>query len=106
MRVRTSTKKAASALLEKANDKKYGRKIKLDELVEIALTFVTAEHIKVLQENSMTNEDRKEILRQRYIASRGPISRDEFTGFMMSAAFMEFLAQQSGLAPALQAAGQ
>ena len=33
-------------------------------------------------------------IRQRYIAARGPISKDEFTGFMMTVAFYEFLKEQ------------
>ncbi len=65
IRVRNSSKKLAAALLEKANDKKFGRKIKIDELFELAVTLVTSEHINLLQGNSMTNEDRKEVLRQK-----------------------------------------
>lgn len=45
----------------------------------------------VRRDNSLSNEDRKEILRQKYIEHRGPISKDEFTGFMMKSEFQEFL---------------
>lgn len=51
---------------------------------------------RTLQEKSMTHEDRKERLRQRYIEERGPISKDEFTGFMLSADFVEFMKAHEG----------
>lgn len=91
VRVRQEAKERATLLLVAANKKKQGRKIKFEDLFELALGLVTDEHLKQLQDSSLTHEDRKEILRQKYIAARGPISKDEFTGFMMTAAFHEFL---------------
>lgn len=91
VRVSSETRKLAEGILKTANDKETGRKIKLDEVLQAGLALIQNEHIRTLQEDSLTNEDRKEILRQKYIAVRGAISRDEFTGFMMTAAFHEFL---------------
>ncbi len=91
IRVRNSSKKLAAALLEKANDKKFGRKIKLDELFELAVSLVTSDHINLLQGHSMTNEDRKEVLRQKYIEMHGAVTRDEFIGLMMKPEFFDFL---------------
>ena len=71
-----------------------GSNIKLYDLIEFALNLVTEEHLKMLQEQSMTNEDRKELLRQKYIAHFGPITKDEFTGFMMKPQFLEFINSQ------------
>jgi hypothetical protein len=95
IRVSSETRKLAEGILKTANEKETGRKIKLDEVLQTGLALVQQEHIKTLQENSLTNEDRKEILRQRYISIRGPISKDEFTGFMMTAEFAEFLVEQN-----------
>ncbi|MBL7669689.1 MAG: hypothetical protein JNM39_04325 [Bdellovibrionaceae bacterium] len=91
VRVSSDTRKAAEAILKTANEKQNGRKIKLDEVLQAGLALIQQEHVRTLQQNSLTNEDRKEILRQKYIAARGAISKDEFTGFMMTAAFHEFL---------------
>ena len=91
VRVRQEAKERATLLLVVANKKKQGRKIKFEDLFELALRLVTDEHLKQLQDSSLTHEDRKEILRQKYIAARGTVSKDEFTGFMMTAAFHEFL---------------
>jgi Rps23 Pro-64 3,4-dihydroxylase Tpa1-like proline 4-hydroxylase len=95
IRIKVSAKKTATSLLNEANLKKQGRKIKLDQLIELAMSLITPEHIKMLQEQSLTNEDRKEILRQKYVSIRGPISKDEFTGFIMTAEFHDFLREQS-----------
>ncbi len=95
VRVRARAKENASLLLQTANKKKHGRKIKFEDLFELALGLVTDEHIKLLQERSLTHEDKKQLLRQRYIELRGPISNDNFTGFLMSAEFPEFMKEQN-----------
>lgn len=94
VRISLENQKKADKILVHANKKKLGRKIKLDHVLAIALDLLTDEHIRKLQDQSLSNEDRKEQLRQRYIEARGPISRDEFTGFMLTKEFFEFLAVQ------------
>ena len=96
VRISLENQKKAEKILLLANKKKLGRKIKLDHILAIALDLVTEEHIRMMQDQSLSNEDRKEQLRQRYIEARGPISRDEFTGFMLTKEFFEFLAEQPG----------
>lgn len=95
VRITTAAKRLAKSLRDEANKKAAGRKIMMDEIYDLALSLVTKEHLKMLQERSLTHEDRKETLRQKYVETRGSISRDEFTGFMMTAAFQEFLKEQS-----------
>lgn len=97
VRIRSESKQKASALLDEANKKEFGRTVKFDELFDLAIGLVNREHIELLQSRSMTNEDRKENLRQKYIAVNGPISKDEFTGFMMTPQFQDFLRQQENL---------
>jgi hypothetical protein len=91
VRIRAESKAIAKALLKTANDKDFGLSIKFDELCALAFDLVTEAHLKLLQERSMTNEDRRERLRQRYIKLRGPVTHDEFTGLMMKPEFFEFL---------------
>ena len=100
IRINPEVQKKAERLLLSANKKKAGRKIKVDHLLSLALDLVSDEHIKKLQDQSLSNEDRKEQLRQRYIEFRGPISRDEFTGFMLTKEFSGFLVEQSQTANA------
>jgi hypothetical protein len=80
VRVSSETRKLAEGIVKTANEKPTGKKIKLDEVLQMGLGLIQQGHIEKLQENSLTHEDRKEILRQKYIAVRGPISKDEFTG--------------------------
>ena len=100
IRINPEVQKKAEKLLLSANKKKAGRKIKVGQLLNLALDLVSDEHIKRLQDQSLSNEDRKEQLRQRYIEMRGPITRDEFTGFMLTKEFSGFLVEQSQTANA------
>lgn len=95
VRVSSDTKTLAEKLLKRANNKQSGRKIKIDELFNIALKLIEECHLKSLQSQSISNEDRKEQLRQCYIKKHGPISKDDFTGFMLSPAYFDFLNEQS-----------
>ena len=97
IRVKRDTKKKIESLLSTANKKSLGRKIKVDELLQLALSIVENSHIEQLQSASLSNEDRKEKLRQIYVKTRGQITKDEFTGFMMSSEFVEFLNENKEL---------
>ena len=94
IRISSDLQKKSDRLLLSANKKKAGAKIKFEQLVNLALDLVQDEHIKMLQDKSLTGEDRKEILRQRYIAEIGPISKDAFTNFTLTAEFQTFLVAQ------------
>lgn len=100
VRISSENQKKAERILALANKKKLGRKIKLDHMLTIALDLLTEDHIRKMQDQSLSNEDRKEQLRQRYIEIRGPISRDEFTGFMLTKEFSGFLTEQAQTANA------
>ena len=95
IRVTATTKKLAKSLRDEANKKLVGRTIMMDEIYELAVSLVTPAHLKMLQDKSLTHDDRKELLRQKYVELHGPISKDDWTGFTMSKAFHEFLELQS-----------
>lgn len=92
IRIGAETERKLGRLLNSANKKKFGRKIKCDQLLNLALDLVTDDNLRTLQETSLTNEDRKEQLRQSYIQEVGPISKDAFTGFMLTEEFQKFMA--------------
>jgi Rps23 Pro-64 3,4-dihydroxylase Tpa1-like proline 4-hydroxylase len=91
LRISPDTHKKCERIVAMANKKANGRKIRIEQVLNLALDLVNDEQIKELQERSLTNEDRKEILRQKYVAIRGMISKDDFTGFMMKPEFLDFL---------------
>lgn len=91
IRISNDTKMLCSRISKIANQKKIGRKIKIDEILKLGLNLITDTEIKKIQNTSLSNEDRKEQLRQIYIKKVGPISKDEFTGFMMKPDFLDFI---------------
>ncbi len=91
IRISVGTKNKAEKHLSNANKKPKGRAIKIDTLLSLSLDIVGEPHIKMLQDQSLSNEDRKELLRQKYSEINGPVTRDEFTGVMMKPEFFEFL---------------
>lgn len=76
--------------LAKINNKNLGKRIKLDQFLHALLQKVDDDLIQGLRETSLTNEDKKELYRQLYIKKIGKITKDEFTGFVMSSDFFEF----------------
>lgn len=86
-----SFKIIAKELLDEANKKSFGRKIKAYEILSLGISLIRPEHIKMLQEQSLTNEDRQELLRQKYIKLNGPISKRDYVGFTMTPEYLEFL---------------
>ena len=91
VRIGDETEKKLEKILAAANKKKLGRKIKVDQVVGLALELLTEDHIKKLQNQSLSNEDRKENLPQKWSQLHGPVSKETFTGVMMKPEFFEFL---------------
>lgn len=95
IRIKSDIKKAAKAFLNKVNsDNKGCRKMKIDDIFEMALALVTDAHLKELRQKAMTNKGRMDILRQKYIDLNGYISEDGFLGLTMTPQFQEFVKLQ------------
>jgi hypothetical protein len=90
-RLHVTTKKKADAILKKANQKKSGRRIKLDQLISLSLDKINNSDILKLQNQSLTAYDHLENMRSFYINSHGPITPKEFTSFTMSLEYIDFL---------------
>jgi hypothetical protein len=95
IRVSLETSNKADRILDLANEKKAGAKIKLDQVFSLALDLINEIHIEKLKMDSLKNSDRQELLRQKYIEQFGQISKEEFIGFTMTDAYSEFLKSQS-----------
>lgn len=91
VRLNMDTFKKAISILEAANKKNLGRKIKIDPLLNKALDLVAENHIKELQTQSLTNSDRQEILRKKYSELFGSVTVEEFIGITMTPAYFDFL---------------
>lgn len=90
LRVSIDTKRKVVSELTKANKKAFGRKLKPDQLVALGLSKITPKDIVELQERSLSNEDRAEKAYRDYISKFGQITRDEFTGKMLSGEIAKF----------------
>ena len=95
IRIQPDTQKKIERILALANKKQFGRKIKMEHLLNLAVEVVTDHHIEMLREQSLTHEDRKEMLRQKYIEKHGAITKEQFTGFMMSPEYFDFLKEHA-----------
>lgn len=77
VRVSSGTQKQLTKILQKANKKAFGTKVKSDSLIALALTKIDDSDIKKLQENTISQRDRFEMYFQE-ISKKNGISREDF----------------------------
>lgn len=80
LRVKKETRKRVLAEIQKANKKEYGKRIRVDQIVALAMSLIRPEHIQRLQENSLSHADRLDRDYRAYVAKHGPISKDDYLG--------------------------
>lgn len=84
MRVKKTTQSSIKKLLTKINRKSYGKKVKVDDLLEKLLSlFDESIHIKELQDASLSNADRLDINYKEYCKKHGNVSKDEYLGILL-----------------------
>ena len=91
IRISPEIQKKAEKILALINKKKLGRNVKINPLLNIALDLLTDEHFKKLQDESLTSDERKELLRQKWIELHGHVSKQEFKDIMMTKEYCDFL---------------
>lgn len=77
------TVKLLNSIKERANKKTFGRKIKDSEILATALRLISSEHIKELQELTLSERDRLAIAHDKYQKVNGKISLDQFIGKLL-----------------------
>ncbi len=97
VRISTGTFEKADQWVNLANEKKAGSKIKIDQVLNLALDLLTEDHINKLKADSLKNSDRQEIMRQKYIKQFGHISKEDYIGFTMTNAYADFLNSQNSV---------
>lgn len=83
VRVTKDGQKRLTTLLNRANKKDFGKKIKGHQLIEFGLSLITDSHIKSIQENSLSNSDLLELKFRDYVKKNGKISKDDFLGILL-----------------------
>ncbi len=104
VRIGVRTFEKADRWVNLANEKKVGSKIKIDQVLNLALDLLTSEHVKKLQTESLKGSDLQEIMRQKYIRQYGNISKEEYIAFTTTSAYADFLVAQKS-AGILEVAG-
>ena len=84
IRVKRETRKKILHELAKANKKDFGRKLRAEDLIAVAITLVQPEHIKQLQEATLSNADRFDQQYRDYVKQHGATTKDEFLGRILS----------------------
>ena len=84
IRVDKNTKRQIARILDKINKKQFGKRVKTNQLISLALNLVTEEHYKQLQEQSLSNADKLEQKYRKFVSENGAISKDEFIGKLLS----------------------
>lgn len=84
LRIKKDTRKRAVSDLKKVNEKKFGRKLRMDEYVAFALDLVSDDHRRELQNSKLTHQDRLNRDYDAYVAEHGMITKDEYLGKRLS----------------------
>jgi hypothetical protein len=94
VRINGEDAKLLKALRARIKSKPGVGSVCVGEIVSVALRLVGEVQVSELQERAVTAKYKKEQLRQKYVALRGPISPKEFDEFMTTAEYAEFLLEQ------------
>ena len=84
VRVRRETKKKILTDLVALNKKDFGRKVTVDDYVQLAISLIKPEYLERLKEQSLSNRDRMELKYKEYCTANGKISKDDFIGMLLS----------------------
>lgn len=94
VRITNEDAKLLKSLRARIRSKPGVGNVRVGEIVAVALRLVGDAQVREMQEQAMTTQHRKEQLRQKYVATRGPISEKDFEEFMMTPEYAEFLLEQ------------
>jgi hypothetical protein len=85
LRVHRSTKKTIYSDLAKINRKDFGRKVRTDSYIKLAISKLTESDFKALQNESLTQADRLELKYRDHVKKHGQVSKDQFIGILLDA---------------------
>ena len=77
------TAKLLASLKEKANRKSYGRKVTDSEILAVAVSLVKPEHLKLLQDQTLSEQDRLKIAHEEFQKKNGKLTLDQFVGKLL-----------------------
>ncbi len=78
------TAKLLQSLKDKANKKTFGRKVRDCEIIAVGLKQVSPDHIKELQEGTLSEKDRLSLAHEEYQKHHGKTTMDQFIGKLLN----------------------
>lgn len=84
LRVKRETKKKILAEVARVNKKDFGKRVRPEQLLEIALGLLNESHLKKLQDDSMTNADRLEFHYRSLAKQSGNLSKEDFLAHVLT----------------------
>jgi hypothetical protein len=85
IRVHKDTARLIRRELAKLNKKDLGRRIKVDDFITKSISKITDDDRKTLQEQSLSNSDRLELLYREHSQGGGSLTREQFLGQILAA---------------------
>ena len=83
VRIRYKTKAKLEQLLRQANKERFGKKVKVDDLVMFALGLINDQHLAHICSKTLSNKDRMELLYRKLAKEKRGITRDDFVGMLL-----------------------
>jgi len=84
VRLKQSTVRKLQKILDAVNKKDFGKKVRPDAAIDLALSLVGVREIEQLRQGSMSNADRLEAAYRRFAAKQGATSKDHFLGLLLA----------------------
>lgn len=84
LRVKQTTRRKLQKILDAVNKKDFGKRVRPNAVIDLALSLVGAAEIEHLRQASMSNADRFEVAYRRYAAKQAGTSKDEFLGLLLA----------------------
>jgi hypothetical protein len=104
IRVRVETRKKIIQEVARANKKDFGKRIRPEDVIALAMSLLTPGHVQTLQESSLSNADKLEKEYRNYIGKNGHISKDAYLGKRLSGEISQENAPKSLSDPASKSA--
>ena len=95
IRIYKSTARLLRSIVTKCNRKSLGRKVKVDDVIQKALTLLQDSHLDEIKSSTYSSQDQLEIEFKSYCKVHGAISRDEFLRILLENARRELSAKGS-----------
>lgn len=84
LKVKSDVKEQIKKILARINQKGFGRRVTVNDLVKHLLSRLTPDDVRLIREATLSNLDRLEFKYHAYLAKRGWVTMDEFIGLLLT----------------------